>query len=453
MSRLIQGKKVAPPAAPSTLLARLCLRPLAATVALILSTTAPAAIAAGTHLVTTCNDTLTPVCGVGDDGTLRQAFFCATGDDTIDLTQLQCSKITLHAPLTSAFGNVTLNGPGREKLTIDAGGQFRTLTHSGPATDTLSINNLTIANGHYEDPYISYEGGGCIYSSGNISLNSSTVSSCYSSAPHSFAVGGAIFARNGDVKLVNSTISFGTAAASISGSLGGGIRANSVHLVNSTLSNNRAKRGGAVSTHFFSSDSSTIAYNYATDTAGGVYASNTCEFVNSTISHNISYYAIGGINAPGGATVYNSTIAFNYAVSTGTTSGNRNRLAAGITGRYLYLQSSIVARNVAGSTQADVSGTGAGTTITGTHNLVMATIGSSNVLPDTITADPQLIRLRDNGGPTATLALSPGSPAINRGVNFLQLPFDQRGVPRVIAGSADIGAFESDHLFSDGFNP
>ena len=83
----------------------------------------------------------------------------------------------------------------------------------------------------------------------------------------------------------------------------------------------------------------------------------------------------------------------------------------------------------------------------------MASIGSSNVLPDTITLDPQLLGLRDNGGPTATLALSPSSPVINHGVNFLHLPFDQRGVPRVIAGSADIGAFESDHLFSDGFNP
>src|SRR5262252_44865 len=90
---------------------RLSLRPLTASVALILSTTAPATIAAGSHLVTTCNDPLTVTCAPGgDDGTLRHAYFCATGGDTIDLTQLQCSKITLHGPLTGAFGNVTLNG-------------------------------------------------------------------------------------------------------------------------------------------------------------------------------------------------------------------------------------------------------------------------------------------------------------------------------------------------------
>ena len=46
-----------------------------------------------------------------------------------------------------------------------------------------------------------------------------------------------------------------------------------------------------------------------------------------------------------------------------------------------------------------------------------------------------------------------GSPAIDHGANFTQQPFDQRGVPRVIGSSADIGAFESDCLFTDGFNP
>jgi len=445
-SRLIQGKTTAPPAAPSTRLDLLCLRPLAATVALILATTAPAAIAAGLHVVTTCNDTLTPVCGFGDDGTLRQAYFCATGNDTIDLTQLQCSKITLHAPLNDAFGNVTLNGPGREKLTIEAGGPFRTLSHTGATTDTLVINNLTITNGHYVNPYTYSEGGGCIFSSANISLNSSTVSGCYTSSPHTYATGGAIFAK-GDVTLVNSAISSSTAAYGSHSSIGGGVQANSVHLRNSRLSYNRAVLGGAIFAKVFSSDSSTIAYNYA-HTGGGVYAQNSCVIVNSTIFGNRAV-SVGGVEGVDGAAVYNSTIAFNYEGPT----TSQGKLAAGITGRYLYLESSIVARNIAGSTPSDVSGTGAGMTISGSHNLVMASIGSSNVLGDTITADPQLLGLRDNGGPTSTVALSPGSPAINRGVNFLDLPFDQRGVPRVIAGSADIGAFESDHLFSNGFDP
>src|SRR5262249_53083557 len=157
----------------------------------------------------------------------------------------------------------------------------------------------------------------------------------------------------------------------------------------------------------------------------------SCVIVNSTIARNSADYAVGGVYTPHGAYVYNSTIAFNNSV----TGGFNKELAAGITGHYLYLQSTLAAGNLVGATPSDVSGRGSGLTISGTHNLIIASTGKSNLLPDTITDDPQLIGLANNGGPTETLALSPGSPAINHGVNFLQLPFDQRGVPRVIAGS------------------
>jgi hypothetical protein len=55
-----------------------------------------------------------------------------------------------------------------------------------------------------------------------------------------------------------------------------------------------------------------------------------------------------------------------------------------------------------------------------------------------------LAPLADNGGPTNTRALLPGSPAINAGNNSAGLATDQRGpgFPRVVAGLADIGAFE-----------
>jgi hypothetical protein len=68
-----------------------------------------------------------------------------------------------------------------------------------------------------------------------------------------------------------------------------------------------------------------------------------------------------------------------------------------------------------------------------------------------ITADPLLGPLQDNGGPTQTMALLPGSPAIDGGSSF-GLSTDQRGDPRPVdfsgipnaAGGdgADIGAFE-----------
>ena len=65
---------------------------------------------------------------------------------------------------------------------------------------------------------------------------------------------------------------------------------------------------------------------------------------------------------------------------------------------------------------------------------------------DQINTNPLLGPLQDNGGPTLTHALLPGSPAIDRGnPNFTPPPnYDQRGpgFPRVVNGRIDIGSFE-----------
>ena len=56
--------------------------------------------------------------------------------------------------------------------------------------------------------------------------------------------------------------------------------------------------------------------------------------------------------------------------------------------------------------------------------------------------NPKLGPLADNGGPTLTMALLPGSPAIDAGDTSLAPPTDQRGFPRPFGAAADIGAFE-----------
>jgi hypothetical protein len=57
-------------------------------------------------------------------------------------------------------------------------------------------------------------------------------------------------------------------------------------------------------------------------------------------------------------------------------------------------------------------------------------------------SDPKLGPLADNGGPTLTMALLPGSPAIDAGNTSLAPATDQRGFPRPAGLAADIGAFE-----------
>ena len=63
---------------------------------------------------------------------------------------------------------------------------------------------------------------------------------------------------------------------------------------------------------------------------------------------------------------------------------------------------------------------------------------------DLLDIDPLLGPLADNGGPTLTMALLPGSPAIDAGDNTDAPEWDQRGpgLPRIVDGTIDIGAFE-----------
>ena len=99
----------------------------------------------------------------------------------------------------------------------------------------------------------------------------------------------------------------------------------------------------------------------------------------------------------------------------------------------MTVTSSIVAGNQA-NTDPDISGW---TDPGGNHNL--------------IGGDPLLASLANNGGPTQTMALLPGSPALGGGdpeaidASGLLLTTDQRGFPRPTGTGAmpDIGAFQT----------
>jgi hypothetical protein len=75
-----------------------------------------------------------------------------------------------------------------------------------------------------------------------------------------------------------------------------------------------------------------------------------------------------------------------------------------------------------------------------------AASGADPVLTVNTTADlpgtnPHLGPLANNGGPTDTLALLPGSPATNAADSAGRPATDQRGVPHP-PGHCDIGAFQ-----------
>jgi hypothetical protein len=66
---------------------------------------------------------------------------------------------------------------------------------------------------------------------------------------------------------------------------------------------------------------------------------------------------------------------------------------------------------------------------------------NNNITPNPIYLDPLLAPLANNGGPTQTTALLPGSPAIDQGNSSTCPAVDQRGYLR--SGPCDIGAYEA----------
>ena len=90
------------------------------------------------------------------------------------------------------------------------------------------------------------------------------------------------------------------------------------------------------------------------------------------------------------------------------------------------------------------------------EDISLTDLGGNQIGSNGSEIDPMLLPLADNGGPTWTHALMPGSPAINAGdpaavagVDPTPL-YDQRGVgfPRVIGPQIDLGAFEYSQTLS-----
>lgn len=173
---------------------------------------------------------------------------------------------------------------------------------------------------------------------------------------------------------------------------------------------------------------------------------------NSTLSGNSTNLKGGALYTRdfGALTLTNATIAQNRADFGAAIADNGTQFPYA-----LSLTSSLVAANQA-------FGSGSPVQIETVHAIEGADnlIASANVaLPaGTLTADPLLAPLADNGGPTRTHALLAGSPAIDHGSNPDALASDQRGdgYPRESGAAADIGAYEAqplgDEIFADGFD-
>ncbi len=211
----------------------------------------------------------------------------------------------------------------------------------------------------------------------------------------------------------------------------------------------------------------TIAGNHSDDDGGGVFISNddeaSAELVASTVSGNSTSGAGGGIALDGGAfRVANSTLAANtaalegggiYASGSGRVSLNAVTLvrnSAGVAGGGLFflepggfaVQNSLIALNGATGLGDDCASDGDREFTSLGHNLLGANADclGFDATGDFVNPDPKLGQLKSNGGPTLTVALKKGSPAINKANKASAPKRDERGVKR--GKRPDIGAYE-----------
>jgi hypothetical protein len=252
-----------------------------------------------------------------------------------------------YGPLDLTVGNITIQGPGADLLTIDCNEASRVFEVDLGVT--ASISGLTITGGSTSST------GGGMYNLGALALTDCTLSG------NTAVYGGSGLVNSGTATLTDCTLSGNTA----SGRYGhDGALTNAygtVTLTDCTISGNSGTKGGGL-------------YNEV-----GTFTLTDC-----TVSGNSALLVVGGLYIRAGTATLTNTI---------------------------------VAENGGGDVAGDYSG--------------------SN---DLIGGDPLLAPLGDYGGPTQTMALLPGSPAIGGGDAALAPATDQRGLPRF--GPTDIGAFE-----------
>jgi len=384
-------------------------------------------------------------------GSLRDTIGAANPGDTIMFNLTLPATIILTSGEISILNNLTITGPGQVSLTIS--GNFDSRIFDIATGRNLTLSGLTIANG--SDP----SAGGAVNNGGTLSVTNCTftgsstagtgggidnnpgailsVSACIFNS-NSAAEGGAILNEGtGTLNVQTSTFghnsaNFGNAGAISNKATG------SLNVAASTFNNNSAEFGGSIATEGTSLIAgSTFGGNTASHNGGAILIDGgTTTVVNCTFSGNAATNQGGAIDIAAGATVANCTLSGNSA---GSGSGGGIFVTSLVSPPPVNLQNNIIAHSTTGGDCVNQ-----GTATVNSHNLIQD--GSCSPM---LSGNPMLGPLQNNGGPTLTMALLAGSPAIDQGDDSvlgapLSLTADGRGTgfPRKSGLHVDIGAFE-----------
>ena len=273
--------------------------------------------------------------------------------------------------------------------------------------------------------------------------------------------GGGIF-NHGTLTIFGSRFT-GNSAPAATGSSGGAIgNSGALRVLFSTFTGNSGQEGGAV-------------FNQATATiAGDTFSGNTATIfgggalLNAAGSMTVTGDTFTGNTGPGGGAIDNdTTLHISDSTFTGNTagpngggamnnfgpttitqsnfSGNSSQFGANIlnfTGFSLSISMSIVANGQGGGPNC---GGGQPVTDAGYNIDTGSSCGFSTANHSMSNTNPQLGPLANNGGPTQTMALPLGSPAVDAippSTPGCTGTTDQRGVLRPQGPGCDIGAYE-----------
>jgi large repetitive protein len=390
-----------------------------------LSATAPAASAI-------------PVTSTASDGpgTLRTAIEIANSQAGPDAIEIEATgKIGLENKLPQIEGDLAITGPGPESLTVgraSGGGLFRIFEFASGVTGSLT--GLTVTEGSAS------AGAGILNGSGSLALTRVAVvgNEAADEGGTTVSADGGGIRSTGPLTLRESVVSDNHVIASegtmeVAAGGGGILSFGKLTIDRSTISDNIVEALGDA------------GETYAL--GGGIYAIGEVKIERSTISGNSVIAAgAGTTQATGGG------IAGNKGELTSLTVTLNSAVATEVLGANLYLPDNPIVRNTLVSEPVGNAESCSGTFASGGYNLDEdGSCGfgqGSDLVGVAAGLDPAL---KDNGGPTPTHALLPGSIAIDRG-NAFGGAIDQRGLPRPSdfpaignkegGDGSDIGSFE-----------
>jgi hypothetical protein len=363
---------------------------------------------AATQIVTNLNDS--------GPGSLRDAISTASAGDVLTFNPILAGQSILLNSVIEIDKDLTIDGTGLTSP-INLSGNYKTGVLHIQTGVTVALKKINLIQGI----------AGGIVNDGTLSISNVQVSG----NARSFSGGG--IENTGNLTVTDSTISGNCEEGPMGG--GGIFNSGALTIENSTISGN-------------------MAGNYC-EVFGITSPSRSTSTDNNGNTNGLYLYSGGGIYNTGSLTVTNSTFYTNSAREKGAGIYNDNIGTATITnstfsepradGNHLIIYNdgllslfnTILSVNSLNIPQCS----GEGTLSAYSHNL---TLGDAACGIPFSTADPLLGTLQYDGGPTNTIALKSGSPAIDNGDPDKCPTTDQRGISRSKGAGCDIGSYELD---------